>query len=522
MKKSNFLRSVIAIFVMAAMMLSLTACGKTPEENFKQTQQDTVDSLCKAVDTYYENLEKYDPKDMNLQADVNVRLGTTLLSMLRSMTAMEFDWIKDLTIHMEENLKDNTLSMGLALSMNGKQLLAADALLDMAQNNVYVAIPVMAEKYLKLNLAESMGVDMDLSQLMSQMDYSKMLPEKDQVKGLIKKYYGIVMENITAVTEAEGTVTAAGISQECQILTVELTQKQAADIILDVMKAVAEDEVIKDIFFAMVDYMNDGMNVEDGVLSADDAYNEMISELKDAIAEAEEEMTDGTITDDVMLKWTTYATKKSVVLGYDFVATMDGESAQLFMAEAQNGTKIGQEFYVTMDGEKMFALEGELTEEKDVLAGTYELFVEGESMAFIDLADVDAKKLEEGTFDGSVSISPSKGLIDLLTGELGTDAPIAGLSLSAVSLKLDVEQSKKDATKVTISLMSGSEEFVAIVVDTAISDGKTVSVPADSAEDAMTWLQSLDFQALLTALDESDLPDEFVEMLQNLLAYSVG
>lgn len=516
---NRIFKSSLAVFVLLAMLFSFCACASTPEESFKKSHEASVQSALDAIDVYYNKLDKYDPNNMALDATVSVRISDALVKLINTAAKIDLSFINNASIKLNEVVKDNKAAVDLSLDLNKKSLISANVLLDMVTGDIYMAIPVLAEKYIKLNLSTLLGEEINISEMMSGANTKDILPPKETVKALILKYYNVVMDNITEVTEAEETITANGVSQECTAYEIVLTEKQTADIVLDVMKAIADDQDIKKIVYSFINYVNDlsaSVDTADA-LDPDEAYNEFISELRDMIAEGEEAMTNGEISDDVMLTWKTYTGKKSVILGTQIKCNVDGEQYIVSILSAQDGDMIGNEAYVEAEGERIVYIKGEETTKDGKVSGSYDVSIDNESILIIDLADIDTKSMEKGFINGSISLSPSKKLLEILQDEMGMDMSVAGSILSSIALKLDVEQTES-ACKMTVGLINNGEEYVAIVIDGTISEGKTIEAPAaeQTTEDILTWTMSVDLNALITALEESELPDELVNAIKDL------
>lgn len=525
MMNKRIIRSIVAVVSLLSMLLSLVACNAKPIDNFKKVQQKSIDKVINAVDECYGNIESFSPQSSTVNTTVSVQLGTSLLSAIRMLSDMDFDWINNIDFNISNTVNQGSAASYIELALSDKPLISADIVYDTAKSALYLAIPILSEKYLTIDFDEATDADIGaLTDIVNTMDYSdiiNMLPEKEQIKELMLKYFGIVMDNITDVTEAEGSVSAYDITQECTVYEIALTQRQIADIITDILNAVSEDETVKELIYKYVNYVNEMASmtgVSDTTLSADDIYNEFVTETKDAVTDINEEITlRGQEADSVLLEWTTYVSSKSEIIGCKFLYTDDIGSSQLFIASAETDTNIGQEIYFVSDGEELFSLGGNLTNDKKVLSGTYDLSIKGETIAFVDLADIDVKKFESGLLDGSVSISPSKALLEELTSSLDESLSFAKSILSTASLKIDIEQNEKDHAKITLSIISTMEEYLSIVIDTEICDPKTITVPTDTTDDAEEWSAGFDFNSLIAALDESTLPAEIVLLIKILI-----
>ena len=128
--------------------------------------------------------------------------------------------------------------------------------------------------------------------------------------------------------------------------------------------------------------------------------------------------------------------------------------------------------------------------------------------------DLNTKLLDQGYLNGSIILSPSSDLIDMVEDEVDMDAAAAGLALSSISLKLDFEQENDNNFKLAMHIMSGRNAYASVTLDTAIAKGKSISLPKDSTEDTEEWVADFDFNSLLDVVNESELPDFIVELVE--------
>ena len=66
------------------------------------------------------------------------------------------------------------------------------------------------------------------------------------------------------------------------------------------------------------------------------------------------------------------------------------------------------------------------------------------------------------------------------------------------------------------------EEYLSIVIDTKICDPEAITIPTNTTNDAEEWSDGFDFSALITALEESDLPDGIVLLIKILVLQAAG
>ena len=272
----------------------------------------------------------------------------------------------------------------------------------------------------------------------------------------------------------------------------------------------------KTVVYDLIEYVN---SVSDENLNANDAYEDAIEEMEDLIEELSE--TDS-LSNSALARWTSYITNELEVIGtkIDILGVIPNGTATLYIAKATDGDDVGSTISVRAGSETYFKMDGTLVDDGKKLSGTYEVSVEGESLAFIDLENVNVKKLEDKYFVGTISISPSRNLVNIIADEIGASS-FAGLNIASLSLKLDVEENDGENIKATLSILNGTSAYASISFDTEIGNGEKITIPSDTTTDAERWFASLDFDAIIDNAESSGLPDYIIELLE-MLTYSLG
>jgi hypothetical protein len=142
-------------------------------------------------------------------------------------------------------------------------------------------------------------------------------------------------------------------------------------------------------------------------------------------------------------------------------------------------------------------------------------------MVFIDLENVDVKKLEDGYFVGSISIAPSKGLLEEIAYYADVDFSMIGVAVSGMALRVDVAKNNGKDIDMTVSLMSGSDPYISVSMKNKITDGSTVKEPKKTVDDPDAWIMEFDTEEFKKRVEKSDLPEyitEYIEMFEGLLA----
>lgn len=531
MKK--MLKSLIAMLLLLALVFTFVACdvntgnntgngngngnGGNEEvelsaESFNDACNKNINAITEGIGQYYDNLNKFNPGNMSFDGDFSVKLSDELLSFLSELTKYDLAWVNNLKIKVSETMDGNAFSYVLGLTYGATDLATVQAIFNLAKGELFIGIPELSDKFLDM----SARLDMTPVQSMGSIDVTALIPEEEALVGLIKEIYDTFMANIGEATFEEGKLTVDGVEENCGIYTVKLTQKEVAKVFAEILKKLQTSNNFKTIVCDFVESYTElaaDMGASSIGVTPEEAHEELVEELEDAICQLENEIN---ATDDVALIWTSYINSKLQVIGTKMEFVDETDKAVLYSATATNNGKSAQDFYIETKGTKVVELKGNLTKADNKISGTYELIVEGKSMLYVDLENVDAAKYESGSFVGSISISPSKDLLDMI-GASDVDLSAAGLTLSAISLKIDVESTEANAVKMTLSIMNAKVPYVSFVVNGKISEGKDITVPGNTVNNPETWLSGFNFDKLLENVEKSGLPDYIVELFEMAL-----
>ncbi len=510
---AKLIKTLAATLLALTLALGLIACEAAPsKKSFEKAYEKRIDAVTKGIDNYYALADQYDYQNINVDANIGLSLSDDLLSLLRSYTSYDLDWTKDLTINLSENFNGDKMAVALGLDYSKTDLIALELIMDIAGEKAFVGVPLLSDIFMTTDLSS----EADLGSLEAMKDFSmeEVLPSQKQLTSLIKKIYSTFMENIGEVTFEEETLAANGVEQACVAYEVTLTQKDVAEITINILEMLKTDEDFKTVVYDLSEsspYLTYSMDGEEAGYTPDEAYNEAISSIDELLTDLK---TNEELSDETALVWTSYITSKLDVIGakFELIDEYD-DSMTLYMASAQNKNDVGVEAYCRENGVTHIGLEGDLVNDGKTLSGTYELTIEDESIAFLDLENIDVKNLNKGLFTGSVSIAPSKGLIDSITDDSEVDLSFVGLTLANLSLKIDVAKNDGKETEMSISLMNGSEAYLSITMDGVISDSKPITIPEKTTEDADEWVTSLDLDKLVEKAKESGLPEYVVELI---------
>ena len=441
------------------------------------------------------------------KSEIKVELGDTLKTLLSSsLSGMDLNWLNQIKLVGDSSIKDNKSSGTLGLFLGEQNILTLEYLMDTAQNSMlirckelkdkYISIPFNANVNLTANASDiSAASTTALSNLYSLMEY---LPSEEELNNLLKKYVTIALKQITNddVTKESGDVTANGISENCTVLKLKVTEK----LLLNIAKAIlteAEDD--KDLIAVIEKF-------EKGAKEISNASGNAVEEFKKGIADALENI--NTALDNLVEKGTEffaltdYVNSSHEIIGREFSVN----EAPLFKAvSAKKGSDIGYELTVT----DQLSLIGTGKKSGNSLSGDYVLNLKGKEIFTISLENF-SSDLKNYTSKGAIDIKLGKDANSLMGGENSTAISLLNLSLR---MEMDTSAEKSNAS---IALLSGESALAKISLDSTVTEAKSVETPA--ATDIITYTEidpsTLDFTKIIENLQKAGVPQNLLSLLQ--------
>lgn len=528
-KKSKILRNLLFVAVplalVAAIILNLgTVAGlaiktfASPSAYFKYVETkafaDYSDSATDIYDAFLlENLNE----DYSMESEIKLVVNDKLSEMLESYvgTKLDLSWLNDIVISLDGSVKDNLESAALGLDISKQRILSLDVIMDMSEQEMFMAISEFSDKYIKYSLNGATGYDDDSSE--NYYDLIKkfgeeILPDADTLDKLICKYTEIAIENITEVTKSKDTLEIDGIKQNVTVLKFTIDAELLTDIAEDILKEAKNDAEIKKIVKNLQDVLT-----EQNVLKDEDA--DLYEEFQNAIDEGLKELDEGRdeITDEEYVTVYDYVNGSSEIIGRK-IEVMGDETA--YYATVRSGKKFA--FEAEISG--VASITGSGTEQGDILNGKYKVNVNGTTYAELEIEDFDTEKARDGYINGVFRFRPSDELIYLVGGSGAASA----ISFIDPALELKYETSSKKA-EVALNILDGDDTLIGLELNGKLGDAKNITKPSDkntidsNDSDAMTeWSENIDLDAIVEKLKKTDIPSEYINMIESLISMSQG
>lgn len=428
---------------------------------------------------------------LNISDDALDLLSTTMGA------PIDLSFINEVAFHLNGNTKDGMTNGDLILEISGQTILDLAFFLDMDAPAMILGLPNLTEQYIKVDM-ETSG-DANPVAILTDGKLIAALPSEQTLESLLNKYYAVIVENIDEAEATTDTLEVKGISKKVTALTVKIDAEMANKMAAAILNTAKEDKDLETIIRNMANALKEAQLITEE--EANNAYADFLEGIEDGLAEIEN--TDP--ADDDQLIITTYVDGAHNVVGRK-LNTGDEEISFVAVTE---GTK----FACGFEAEGVVLL-GEGTMKDGKIGAEFSLEVEGEKMLTLKASDLAVAK---DSVSGKLLIEPADALLDTLDMDAQSKDMVKGMELA---LALDFSYSKEKSS-VTLGVNSKGSSMVSIAIDSETKEPQTVTLPDDSKvldmEQMQTWLMSLDFNKLVDALGNTELPQELVGALENLL-----
>lgn len=476
--------------------------------------KDNTEMLGDLYDTYLDNIE-------NRSEGSSVNLTLTLedggRSLLGTVVPMDLSWLKEVSMKMEGRADDSSLGSEAEFYLNEKKLASLHVAADMDLQEIYMKIPELSADYLGIDLAsvyEDSGTEfstgMEFSELFTQLpDYCS---DGETLENLINRYGEIIFDNIAEVEKDKDTLTVNGVSQKCTTLEATIKPSELSKMGQEIITELKNDKDIEKMIRAFADDAQT-MDPYGDIPDADTLYQEFTSSLDDAMSQLtalEDEAENSYIISKIWIG------KSDQIVGRNFTCvSYDNVEQLLHYARPEHGKEFALEANVFVN-DSTVNITGNGTISGDKENSTYTFAQDGISMLAVEVEDYDIDEMKEGYLNGAFTFRPLAGIANAV------DADEMGGILVNYALKTSFESSENNSNT-EWTLLSADLPMFTMSLESEQESKNSTDFPGDSDtvynmvedEDLIQYASSADWDGFLNILKESDIPAEYMEMIES-------
>lgn len=524
MKRKKFTAVMMAAMI-GVSAFPFNAMASSYKEYAKENVTKTIENFCQH---YAKALDRGDSVENS--SSIALSLSNEGSTLLNTLSSTDISWINSANISMSNSLKKDAAAQSANLYINGVKICTVNLLMDSKDSSVYINIPEVSDGYVKANLedissknedngsTDSLHVNMQAADILENYFTAKeTLPSADALQDILEKYSEIVIDKLPEGDSSKETVTAGNVSEEQDIVTTEIDQKAAADIMEAVYSSAKDDSGLKELFDS---FSTDGYTYEDFIMSLDDMVtslkgdtdkgddgiiydNDKSSDTEDTAPLETESIAEGgcygeTLEDASEFILKTYWNGQDIVGSQLAVETSLGEESVFKYQKTSDGDKNG--FLFNVAGNEGITVEGSGTVSDDKLNGSYTLSANGEDVMQISIMDHDLSSWKDGNLKGIYTFTgTTEDLFDGMELKLSLDG---SETRSECRASLSVHGTYLGA------LTLGSENKDSVIVPDKDSMEKIYDFTSES--DINDFTDSMNMGTIMENLDKAGMPENWL------------
>ncbi len=516
--------AAVIVALIGAVIVLVSGAFRSPQQQLLSAQKADAKSVSAAVSqaygTYVDALgNSFSPeKGFGMQADYRLSLKEELWTQILStafeadMSTVDLSWIEHLLIHVDMACKDSQMDMGLGIGLNDQVVLSVKALMDTAEGKAVFGFPELNSAYLSAKM-EPTGANPNMIQDVMSLaaTLAAELPDEDAVEKMLNRYLDILLSDAGTVEKSTETISVGDLSKSVTVLKQTLTQEQLAGICKEILTTAKSDETFKQYFKAMNNYYTGLATLTAESVGAEasftlDIYQQFLDGVDDALAELEAGKDSYDRANFVVLS--NYLDKNEII-GRKLEIFSEGSEPEA-MHYLTLTSKAGRRLEVVIDDVTILGKgEGDTME--------YTLTVDGEEMLTLQTQEL---KYTSESISGTIRLYPSKALLKDAFGLGDSFAAMADLAGCYGELQIN---SNLEHANLKLSIVAGGEALGSLEIDGTVSKEAQITMPEtvldpSSEADMDAWTKSLNFDKLISNLEDAKVPSVYVSAVRQLVS----
>ena len=457
----------------------------------KDRVSDVTTGTVHKIYDFYNNMAEEGIIDELSSLSVKIEPGQALKAAAFSK-GIDLNWLNSVSFDTATTADDGVIKFGGRLSLNDTEITTVNAVVDLNKREILFGADGLSDSIARIDLS-SFGGNMSMISAVSGEGIGALFSELDveELVDLFEDYLDAAISALDDVDKSSGTITAAGVTGDCTVYTIKISEKTIAKMEKALIEKAVDDSDLKDLLEKIYPMISSSMGAE---MDFDQFYDQAVS-MMNAMLESFDQQID-LASDSTIVTVIEYAD------GDDLVGlSLFSGSQELFCGFADGGDQFGIE--LSVGGRAIVSGSG--TKDGDVLNGTIELMgLDGASFLSIKLDDFDYKAGE-----GTIEIPIPSAALSGISADASTTEMLQDLTLKIVI---------KDH-KVSIDAVVTGMSLVKVTFGTTAN--KPAAFDTSKAVKSMNeWPSTLKFDVLKSRLQAAGMPDAMLEMAVSSMSVS--
>lgn len=525
MKGKKWLRKTTALCAAAVLGAAAVPSAAFGADSYSAAEKEAwAKSVAEFTSAYAESMKSSENLMSGAQADISLKLEDSGRSLLGFLVPDDISWADSLVLSTTSSFVDGKEGILMKVLLNDTQICTIEYYLDPETQDIFMKIPELSDKYIKVNLKEAAEIqaksleeaasdlsdDLDSAVTASSdfmegysaglnasvslfSDLSASMPEGSVLEELLNKYGTLIFDNVAEGESSQDTLTASDVSADCTVYEGQITLENGVKMANAILSEAKSDKELEGILSNWAQLLPDSEDLYDQFIKAIDTG---LDSLKDV----------DTSDTDSYLSTRIWVDGNGDIAGRELgIHEGDTDTPILTWKMPKADSDFGYLLSVTAD-DSSFELSGSGKIENDKLNGTYTFSQDSSPVVNIEVKDYDVASEKEGNLNGTYTITFAEDI----TNE---DAA----ALQNFALIMDIA-SAKDTGSISLSVTSGGSTLGTLSITSGA--GETVDIPDLSSitesysaydEDAMTaYAATMDFTEILSNLSDAGVPNEVI------------
>ena len=525
MKGKKWLHKTTALCAAAVLGAAAVPSAAFGADSYSAAEKEAwAKSVAEFTSAYAESMKSSENLMSGAQADISLKLEDSGRSLLGFLVPDDISWADSLVLSSTSSFVDGKEGILMKVLLNDTQICTIEYYLDPETQDIFMKIPELSDKYIKVNLKEAAEIqaksleetasdlsdDLDSAVTASSdfmegysaglnasvslfFDLSASMPEGSVLEELLNKYGTLIFDNVTEGESNQDTLTAGDVSADCTVYEGQITMENGVKMANAILSEAKSDKELEGILSNWAQILPDSEDLYDQFIKAIDTG---LDSLKDV----------DTSDTDSYLSTRIWVDGNGDIAGRELgIHEGDTDTPILTWKMPQTDSDFGYLLSVTAD-DSSFELSGSGKIENDKLNGTYTFSQDSSPVVNIEVKDYDVASEKEGNLNGTYTITFAEDIAN-------EDAA----ALQNFALIMDIA-SAKDTGSISLSVTSGGSTLGTLSITSGA--GETVDIPDLSSitesysaydEDAMTaYAATMDFTEILSNLSDAGVPDEVI------------
>lgn len=530
MKGKKWLRKTTALCAAAVLGAAAVPSAAFGADSYSAAEKEAwAKSVAEFTSAYAESMKSSENLMSGAQADISLKLEDSGRSLLGFLVPDDISWADSLVLSTTSSFVDGKEGILMKVLLNDTQICTIEYYLDPETQDIFMKIPELSDKYIKVNLKEAAEIqaksleeaasdlsdDLDSAVTASSdfmegysaglnasvslfSDLSASMPEGSVLEELLNKYGTLIFDNVAEGESSQDTLTAGDVSADCTVYEGQITLENGVKMANAILSEAKSDKELEGILSNWAQLLPDSEDLYDQFIKAIDTG---LDSLKDV----------DTSDTDSYLSTRIWVDGNGDIAGRELgIHEGDTDTPILTWKMPKADSDFGYLLSVTAD-DSSFELSGSGKIENDKLNGTYTFSQDSSPVVNIEVKDYDVASEKEGNLNGTYTITFAEDMAN-------EDAA----ALQNFALIMDIA-SAKDTGSISLSVTSGGSTLGTLSITSGA--GETVDIPDLSSitesysaydEDAMTaYAATMDFTEILSNLSDAGVPDEVITSILN-------